>query len=130
MLAFPSLKASARTKSCRETSGKCVTSALGYSRIGLYNRVSAMVHHVKDLSSDQRLAIESLLGRSLRDNESVTIRPAVVGKDAPQGEERARLVRQYQKHLDTLAERVSDVPEEEIDQAIDEAIRQSRQQAQ
>jgi hypothetical protein len=92
--------------------------------------VSAMVHHVKDLSSDQRRAIESLLGRSLRENESVTIRPAVVRKDAPQGEERARLAQHYQKHLDALAERVRDVPEEEIDLAIDEAIRKTRQQPQ
>jgi hypothetical protein len=89
-----------------------------------------MVHHVKDLSFDQRLAIESLLGRTLRENESVTIRSAVLRTEAPQGEERARLARQYQQHLDVLAERVKDVPEEEIEQAIDEAIRQTRQQGQ
>jgi hypothetical protein len=87
-----------------------------------------MVHHVKELSSTQRIAIESLLGRALRDNESVTIRPAVVLKDAPRGEERARLAHQYQRHLDELAERVKGVPEEEIDAAIDEAIRHVRQQ--
>ena len=82
-----------------------------------------MVHHVKDLSADQRLAIESLLGRALRDEESVTIRPMQILDDAPIGEERARLFRRYQDHLDQLADRVKDVPEEEIDAAIDEAIR-------
>jgi len=92
--------------------------------------ILAMMHHVKDLSSDQRLAIESLLGRTLRENESLTIRPAVLRKEAPQGEERARLARQYQKRLDALAERVKDVPEKEIDEAIDEAIRQTRQPGQ
>ena len=30
-----------------------------------------MVHHVKDLSPDQRVAIENLLGRTLRDEESL-----------------------------------------------------------
>jgi hypothetical protein len=86
-----------------------------------------MVHHVKELSPTQRIAIESLLGRALRDNESVTIRPAVVLRDSPKGEERARLAHQYQQQLDELAERVKDVPEEEIDAAIEEAIRHVRQ---
>jgi hypothetical protein len=49
-----------------------------------------MVHHVKDLSPNQRVAIESLLGRTLRDEESLTIRPARILKDAPTGDERAR----------------------------------------
>jgi len=82
-----------------------------------------MVHHVKNLSADQRLAIESLLGRALRDEESVTIRPVQILDDAPVGEERTRLFRRYQDNLDQLADRVKDVPEEEIDAAIDEAIR-------
>jgi hypothetical protein len=81
-----------------------------------------MVHHVKDLSADQRTAIENLLGRALRDEESLTIRPARILKDAPTGEERTRVFRQYQDHLSRLADRVEDVPEGEIDAAIDEAI--------
>jgi hypothetical protein len=48
-----------------------------------------MVHHVKDLSPNQRAAIESLLGRALRDEESLTIRPARILKDVPAGDERA-----------------------------------------
>jgi hypothetical protein len=44
-----------------------------------------MVHNVKDLSPDQRLVIEGLLGRALHDEESLTIRPARVLKDAPTG---------------------------------------------
>jgi hypothetical protein len=82
-----------------------------------------MVHHVKNLSADQRMAIESLLGRPLRDEESLTIRPARILKDAPTGEERTHLFHQYRDHLNRLAGRVEDVPEDEIDAAIDEAIR-------
>jgi len=33
-----------------------------------------MIHRAKDLSPDQRLAIESLLGRSISDNEEIVIR--------------------------------------------------------
>ncbi len=81
-----------------------------------------MVHHVKDWSADQRTAIENLLGRALRDEESLTIRPERILKDPPTGEERTRVFRQYQDHLSRLADRVEDVPEDEIDAAIDEAI--------
>ena len=34
----------------------------------------SMIHRAKDLSPDQRLAIESLLGRSISDNEEIVIR--------------------------------------------------------
>jgi hypothetical protein len=88
-----------------------------------------MEYHVKDLSAQQRLAIESLLGRALHDEESLTIRPTRVIQDAPTGEERARLFRRYQNHLDQLADRVKDTPEEEIEAAIDEAICQVRRKA-
>lgn len=62
-----------------------------------------MVHHVRDLSHEQRLAIENLLGRGLRDEESLTIRPARILRDAPAGEERVKAFRRYQDHLDRLA---------------------------
>jgi len=88
-----------------------------------------MVHHVKDIPADQRRAIEGLLGRVLRDDESLIIRPSHVLKDAPVGEERARSFHRYQDHLDRLAGRVSDVPEGEIDAAIDEALGQVRHTA-
>ena len=85
-----------------------------------------MVHQVKDLSADQRLVIESLVGRPLRDDESLTIRPSHILKEAPTGKERERLFRQYQDHLDELARRVTHVSEDEIEAAIDEAIRHVR----
>ena len=86
-----------------------------------------MVHNVKDLSTDQRLAIESLLGRALREEESLTIRPAHVLKDAPTGAERTRLFNRYLENLDALSARAKNVPETEIDAAIDEAAHGNRQ---
>lgn len=88
-----------------------------------------MVHHVRDLSPDQRVAIENLLGRTLRDEESLTIRPARILHEAPTGEDRLRAFRKYREHLDMLAARVQDVPEEEIDAAVDEALHAVRHQA-
>jgi hypothetical protein len=88
-----------------------------------------MVHHVKDLSPNQRVASENLLGRALRDEESLTIRPARILKAAPTGGERAQAFHQYQDHLDLLAGRVKEVPEAEIDAAIDEARHAVRHQA-
>ena len=85
-----------------------------------------MVHHVKDLSPDQKLAIEGILGRSLREDESLTIRPAKMTKDAPAGEERVRRFGQFTADLDRVAGRVKDVPEDELDAAIDEATRYVR----
>jgi cobalamin biosynthesis protein CbiG len=58
------------------------------------------------MSPDQRSAIEHLLGRTLREEESLTIRPARILQEAPVG-----------------ADRVSDVSEEEIDGALEEALR-------
>ena len=88
-----------------------------------------MVHHVKDIPADQRHAIEGLLGRALRDDESLIIRPSHVLKEAPVGEERARAFRQYQADLDQLAGRAAGIQEDEIDAAIDEAVKHVRHKA-
>jgi hypothetical protein len=85
-----------------------------------------MIHQVKDLSADQRLAIESLVGRPLRDDESLTIRTSHILKEAPTGKDRERLFRQYQDHLDELSTRVAHVSEDDIEAAIDEAVRHVR----
>ncbi len=88
-----------------------------------------MVYSVKDLSADQRLAIESLLGRALSEEESVTIRPSLIRSHAPIGQERVRAFRRYRDHLDRLAERAREVPGETIDASIQEAIEHSRQRS-
>ena len=85
-----------------------------------------MWHKVKDLSSDQRLVIESLLGRQLQDDEGLNIQPSSVLKEAPVGEERSRAYAQYLSHLDMLAGRVKDIPDDELDAIIDEACDHAR----
>lgn len=87
-----------------------------------------MVHSVKDMSADQRSAIESLLGRHLRDEEKLSIRPITVVKEAPTGEERTRAARLYLDSLDHMADRVKDIPDEELDAAINEALEYVRRE--
>ena len=88
-----------------------------------------MVHHVKDLSPDQRSVIENLLGRTLLEEESLTIKPARILQEAPTGFDRSLAFRRYRENLDLLADRVTNVPEEEIDGALDEALRVVRHRA-
>jgi hypothetical protein len=76
---------------------------------------------VKDLSTEQRLAIESLLGRALADDESLNLQPARVLSEAPTGDERARAYRLYLDNLDEFARRAEGVPAEELDAIVDEA---------
>ncbi len=83
-----------------------------------------MFYHVSDLSSEQRLAIESLLGRSLQDEESLTIRPVI--KKAPTAQERERLVQQLDAHMDMMAECAKDASEEDLEAALEEALNAGR----
>jgi hypothetical protein len=85
-----------------------------------------MVHQVKNLSPDQRVVLEALLGRTLREDESLTIRPSIVLKEAPTGEARVQAAKRYIDDLDRMGQRVKNVPEGEIEAAIDEAIKHVR----
>ncbi len=85
-----------------------------------------MLHMVKDLSPDQRVALESLLGRRLLDDEGLAIQPSRVLQEAPVGEERARAYRDYLANCDKIAQRADGVSEEELDAVIDEACHQVR----
>ena len=85
-----------------------------------------MTHKVSDLSPEQRVAIEALVGRTLTEDESLVVRPCRIIKAAPQGEEREEAARRYLDHLDMLNRRVSGVPTEEIEAVIEEALEHSR----
>ena len=88
-----------------------------------------MVHHVKELSHDQRSVIENLLRRTLREEESLAIRPARILQEPPTGADRSLAFHRYRENLDLLADRVRDVPEEEIDRALAEALHVIRHRA-
>lgn len=73
---------------------------------------------VKELSPDTRLAMEGILGRSLREDEAISIN---VYKPAPTGYDREEASRRLLERVDKTAKKVKNVPEAEIDAAIDEA---------
>lgn len=67
-----------------------------------------------------REALEALLGRTLQPDESVSVR-AYRRKAAPEGKLRKPAYQRLFDRADRTAERVRNIPDAEIDQAIDEA---------
>ena len=88
-----------------------------------------MLHNVKDLSPEQRRAVENLLGRPVEEDESVSIkgiRPSAIVSPRLSSEERTEAVaklRRYFAKVDAQRKPVSEAEEEEI---INEALRSTR----
>lgn len=80
-----------------------------------------MIHKAKDLSPDQKMAIESLLGRSVAEDETISIR-AIASASAPEW------LQESWKSAKCLG--VDRLSMEEIDAEIDAArkARRNRQQ--
>jgi hypothetical protein len=88
-----------------------------------------MLHNVKDLSPEQRRAVENLMGRPLAEDESVSIksiRPSAIIPSRLSSEERREALlklRGYFAKVDAQRRPVSESEEEEI---INEALRSTR----
>jgi hypothetical protein len=88
-----------------------------------------MLHHVKDLSPDQKRAIENLLGHPVSEDESVSIksiRPSAIIPPQLSPDERKEALeklRGYFAKVDAQRKPVSEKEEEEI---INEALRSTR----
>jgi hypothetical protein len=79
----------------------------------------------RDLSAPVKAAMEKFLGRPLQDDEQVSLR--VYRKhEAPRGEARREAARHLEQHLNRMAAKAKDVPQIEIEAAIDEALEQIR----
>ncbi len=78
-----------------------------------------------ELTPPVRAAFEGILGRHLGDDETVSIN-AYPSKPAPTGEARTVAFKRLAEFGDKLAQRVKDVPEQELDAAIDEAVDHAR----
>ena len=83
-----------------------------------------MIHEVKDLSPDQKLAVESLLGRPVSEQETVSVQafqpPAV---SVQRRQEIAEALRRYFAEVDAKRQPAS---ADAADSIIDEAMRDSR----
>jgi hypothetical protein len=83
-----------------------------------------MIHKAKDLSADERMMIENLLGRRVQEDEAVSVRafaPTAVSDERLQ--EVADELRKYFAEVDASRKSAS---ANEADQIITEAIRSTR----
>ena len=74
---------------------------------------------VTELAAETRHAVERILGRSLREDEAISVN---VYKPAPTGALREELSRRLLERIDKTAQKLQGIPEKEIDSAIDEAV--------
>ena len=75
----------------------------------------------RDLAPPVKAAIESLLGRSLQDDEQVSVR-AFHRHAAPQGEAWQKAAHRLEEQLGRMAERAKEVSQDEVEAALDEAL--------
>jgi hypothetical protein len=83
------------------------------------------IHKANELPADVRRVVERLLGRALEPDEEVSIM-AFSPHDAPSGEARQALARQLEERITRTAESVRDVPDDEQEAAINEALKHVR----
>ena len=86
---------------------------------------SLLIHRASELKTETRAALEAELGRTLLDDEEVSIM-TFVPHAAPTGEARVEAERNLQEHFDRIDQRSRGASPEEIEDALDEAIRNVR----
>lgn len=86
---------------------------------------SISVRRASDLSHAAKSAIEEILGRAVANDEEIRI-TAVRPGQVSMADNRARFVEELEAYLNQRATRVCDVADEELDAAIDEAVRMAR----
>jgi hypothetical protein len=84
-----------------------------------------MIHKAKDLSSEQRIAIESLLGRAIAEQEEISIRtlPETLPVSA---ERRLAIIEELRKHFAAVDAQRQPVSPQEADEIINEALLSTR----
>ena len=82
---------------------------------------SISTHKASELPLTVRAAVEELLGRTVEADEEITV-VATPRQDVEPSESRAAIARKLEDLLNLRAAKVKDVPDQELDDAIDEAI--------
>ena len=86
---------------------------------------SVLTHKARDLRPQTRAALEAEFGRRFQDDEEVSIM-AFSPHEAPAGEARREVVRRLEEHFERMDQKTKDIPEEEIDEILTEAMRSVR----
>ncbi|MGH9453428.1 MAG: hypothetical protein ACRD2O_05605 [Terriglobia bacterium] len=85
---------------------------------------NVLIHKASELRPETR-AVEAELGRSLQDSEEVSIM-AFQTHEAPAGHARAQAERNLQEHLNRIDHATEGVPEQDLEDALNEALRNVR----
>jgi hypothetical protein len=88
-----------------------------------------MLHRVKDLSPEQKLAIEALLGRAVSSEEAVSVRavdPATIIPSTLSPEQRIEALRRLDRYFAKVDAGRRPVTEEEEEAIVSEAMRSVR----
>jgi len=83
------------------------------------------IHKASHLPEAVKSAVEQLLGRSIAADEEISV-VAVPPQQVPPPENRTAVARNLEAFLNRRAAKVRDVPEEEIDAVVDEAVHHVR----
>jgi hypothetical protein len=86
---------------------------------------SLLIHRASELKCETRAALEAELGRSLQDDEEVSIM-TFVPHTAPTGEAHLEAGRNLQDHFNRIDHKLKGASPEETEAALDEAIRRVR----
>ena len=84
-----------------------------------------MIHKAKDLSAEQRLAIESLLGRAVAGQEDISVR--ALPESLPVSPDRRRaIIEELREHFAKVDAQGQPVSAQEANEIINEALRSTR----
>lgn len=88
-----------------------------------------MLHHVKDLSPEERRAVENLLGRPVAEDESVSIksiRPSSIVPPQLSPDERTGVIEKLRLYFAKVDAQRAPISEDEEEEIINEALRSTR----
>jgi hypothetical protein len=83
------------------------------------------LHSARTLSPLVRTALEQLLGRTLGDDEAISVR-AYQPHEAPSSEQQRAIAGELRQHFARIDEKSKGIPESEQEEILDEAIRSVR----
>lgn len=83
------------------------------------------IQKASELSQNVKAAVEQLLGRRIEADEEISV-VAVPPHQVPPSENRAAVAQRLEAFLHRRAEKVRDVPDQELDAVVDQAVNQVR----
>ena len=84
--------------------------------------LSSPLHAASELSAEEKAVVDRLAGRPLADNELFVISTYRV-HPPPTGKAREKAAEEIRGAMDTIARKLKDVPAEELERELDDALR-------